>query len=365
MIESIYLKNFTVFNDLDMKLSPKINVILGENGTGKTHILKAIYTMSSLYRTDRKDTQIDERTVRETLTSKLINTMMPIDAKLWKLRKSDATREAFIKTCSHDIGNFEISFNFNSKKVSLPTSDSDTYSALDDSEKPVFIPAKEICFIVEGLKDVPTTTIVTHMQALHFDETYTDLIKKLTRPSGADVTISEKSEWILSEIKKIVRGSFVHDRSGNLVFRSFGTDFSVNVMAEGFRKLGTLCRLIENGSLIPGNGAPLLWDEPDSNLNPLLIELLAQILVELSREGLQIILATHNYHLIKWLDLLNDKNQGDEIRFHALYRNPENRLVVVNEYAEKLSMLLNNPIQESFRTIINKEIEDNLGGVGK
>ena len=357
MIESIYLKNFTVFDELEMKLSPSINVILGENGTGKSHLLKAIYTMGSLYRTDRKDTQIDESTVRETLTSKLINTMMPIDAKLWKLRKSDATREAFIKTCSHDIGNFEISFNFNSKKVSLPTSDSNTYSALDDSEKPVFIPAKEICFIVEGLKDVPTMTLVNHMQALHFDETYTDLIKKLTKPSGADLTISEKSEWVLSEIKKIVRGSFVYDRSGNLVFRSFGTDFSVNVMAEGFRKLGTLCRLIENGSLIPGNGAPLLWDEPDSNLNPLLIKLLVETLYALSEQGQQIILATHSYNLIKWFDLLFDEGKDHHVKYHTLSRdNSESKSIRIDS-TEDFNAIDPNPILDAFSEIYDTDID--------
>ena len=357
MIESIYLKNFTVFDEMEMKLSPGINVIIGENGTGKSHLLKAIYTMSSLYRTDRKDTQIDERTVRETLTSKLINTMMPIDAKLWKLRKSDATREAFIKTCSHDIGNFEISFNFNSKKVSLPIAASTIFSALEDSVKPVFIPAKEICFIVEGLKDVPTTTIVNHMQALHFDETYTDLIKKLTKPTGADVTISEKSEWVLSEIKKIVRGSFVHDRSGNLVFRSFGTDFSVNVMAEGFRKLGTLCRLIENGSLAPGSGAPLFWDEPDSNLNPLLIKLLVETLYALSEQGQQIILATHSYNLIKWFDLLFDEGKDHHVKYHTLSRdNSESKSIRIAS-TEDFNAIDPNPILDALTDMYDKEIE--------
>ena len=40
MIENIKLRNFTAFNKLDIPLSPKINIIIGENGTGKTHLLK-------------------------------------------------------------------------------------------------------------------------------------------------------------------------------------------------------------------------------------------------------------------------------------------------------------------------------------
>jgi recombinational DNA repair ATPase RecF len=43
MIERLELRNLTVFTGLTMELSPKINVIIGENGTGKTHLLKAAY----------------------------------------------------------------------------------------------------------------------------------------------------------------------------------------------------------------------------------------------------------------------------------------------------------------------------------
>ena len=43
MIDRLELKNFTSFGDLDIDFSPKINVIIGENGTGKTQLLKALY----------------------------------------------------------------------------------------------------------------------------------------------------------------------------------------------------------------------------------------------------------------------------------------------------------------------------------
>ena len=43
MIERLELRNFTAFNEVVLDLSPKVNVIIGENGTGKTHVLKAAY----------------------------------------------------------------------------------------------------------------------------------------------------------------------------------------------------------------------------------------------------------------------------------------------------------------------------------
>lgn len=46
MIAGIEIENFTAFGKLDIPLSPRINVIIGSNGTGKTHLLKAIYTLA-------------------------------------------------------------------------------------------------------------------------------------------------------------------------------------------------------------------------------------------------------------------------------------------------------------------------------
>jgi len=43
MFERIKFERFTAFEHLEITLSPGINLFLGENGTGKTHILKAAY----------------------------------------------------------------------------------------------------------------------------------------------------------------------------------------------------------------------------------------------------------------------------------------------------------------------------------
>ena len=42
-ITRIKLQNFTVFNKLDIDLSPGLNVFIGANGTGKTHLMKVAY----------------------------------------------------------------------------------------------------------------------------------------------------------------------------------------------------------------------------------------------------------------------------------------------------------------------------------
>jgi predicted ATPase len=42
-VDSLHLKQFSVFEDAELAFSPGINVFLGTNGTGKSHAMKALY----------------------------------------------------------------------------------------------------------------------------------------------------------------------------------------------------------------------------------------------------------------------------------------------------------------------------------
>ena len=46
-ITRIKLERFTAFTELDLPFSPGINVFVGANATGKTHLMKAVYVWSS------------------------------------------------------------------------------------------------------------------------------------------------------------------------------------------------------------------------------------------------------------------------------------------------------------------------------
>ena len=47
----IYLERFTAFERLELELNAGINVFLGSNGTGKTHLLKVAYAACALFMT--------------------------------------------------------------------------------------------------------------------------------------------------------------------------------------------------------------------------------------------------------------------------------------------------------------------------
>jgi predicted ATP-dependent endonuclease of OLD family len=48
MLTHLKLKNFTAFTEADFEFCEGLNVIIGENGTGKTHVLKAAYAAISM-----------------------------------------------------------------------------------------------------------------------------------------------------------------------------------------------------------------------------------------------------------------------------------------------------------------------------
>ncbi len=64
-----------------------------------------------------------------------------------------------------------------------------------------------------------------------------------------------------------------------------------HITAEGFKKLGyfsSFCRTIAS----PVSQEHCFWDEPESNVNPTLMRLIVEVLLDMSRNGQQIVLAT-------------------------------------------------------------------------
>ena len=84
------------------------------------------------------------------------------------------------------------------------------------------------------------------------------------------------------------------------------------LLAEGHAKVGaTVAPDPERKS--QAGSAVLFWDEPETNLNPKLYGVVIEVLLELQRLGVQIFLATHDYVVLKELDLR--AKEGDKVAF--------------------------------------------------
>lgn len=45
MLKSLDIKNLTVFATANLRFSPQLNIFVGENGSGKSHLLKVAYAV--------------------------------------------------------------------------------------------------------------------------------------------------------------------------------------------------------------------------------------------------------------------------------------------------------------------------------
>ncbi len=354
MITKLRLKNFTAFKELKIDFSSKVNVIIGENGTGKTHLLKAAYAVCEACKPLNAKDEVSTEDIQNALTPKLINVFKPLDDKLWKLRMSGATEPAEVET--NFVGDKRLILSFNVNSVSVQVTKNNRYERY--SYEPVFIPTKEVLSFMKGFASL------YEKYELSFDETYQDMCRLLDLPEMRRENLQPKAQWAMSEIERISGGKFVFQGGGRVTFKEGAQEYSANAMAEGFRKAGMLYRLLETGAIQPGVSGPLFWDEPEANLNPKLMELLVQILLELSRNGQQIIVATHDYMLLKWFDLLSDKGKEDHVRFHVLYRDADSGEIKIESTDEYLR-ISPNAISEAFNDLTKQQVKKTMGDLGK
>ena len=111
----------------------------------------------------------------------------------------------------------------------------------------------------------------------------------------------------LNKLRKALEGKVWYDGEEFFLGSKRGT-LEFTLLAEGLRKLGLLWLLIQNGTLT--EGSILFWDEPETNLNPKLFGPVVEILLELQRQGVQIFVSTHDYLILKQLDLQTRTTTG-------------------------------------------------------
>lgn len=366
MIESLGLTNFAKFTDLSIKLSSRINIVIGENGTGKTQLLKAAYVANAALSDELQGVDLAKRFCR---------IYRPSSDSLGKLvRHGTSVGEHAAIDAQFFGGQFlQAKFTSASKTVALTG-----VSAQPVLGEPLFLPTKEVLSLLRGIKskDANLKTI----EAI-FDSTYLDLCEKLMvkKPLKAEDLIESDPRFgaVYEKLVNTLEGRFSLTDLGESVLMSFdpgqyqvqrdkdqhalntrmqakflankGESVSANMAAEGIRKLGILQLLLQNRQLDPGRSGTLFWDEPETNMNPKLMKLLVEILLELSRNGQQIILATHDYVLLKWFDLLMDKGKEDHVRFHSLYKRNDGGIDInsTDDYRE----ISPNPISDAFRDL--------------
>ncbi|MGL5753741.1 MAG: AAA family ATPase [Paraclostridium sp.] len=331
-INKLSIENITVFEDFKLNASNGVNVIIGENGTGKTHLIKLIYGVGETSMGTEEDAVNVSNEFFRTKPSNLVRDIN-IDKEL---------KSAFIIDYGYNGSTGYFIHNNNQQDITL-----EVISETNVKEYPkyIFIPAKEMLSHSKGF------LALNNKYDMPFDKTYVDIITNAELPETKEVSPINKK--ILDIISKVIDGTVIYENDTFYILKDDKRKIEFSLEAEGLRKFGLLYKLIRNGLI--EKDTILLWDEPEANINPSLIPVLVDIFLELQREGVQVFIATHSYNLAKYFEI--KRNKTDKVLFHSLYKTENGVKSQSNEYFGELD---NNIIIKADSKLLDDVIEESL-----
>ncbi|MCL2017123.1 MAG: AAA family ATPase [Defluviitaleaceae bacterium] len=292
-IIGISIKNVLAFQqNFTADFCTGINVIIGENGVGKTTLLKALHDSEDIYE---------------------INRTKPIPSFGKEEEKSSVSLE-----CAGKI------------------------------DYQIYIPEKDILENARGLLPF----------VMKKDTAFSDIYKNVLI-SAQDIPTSEQTETQRSlgeKISNIIGGTVEWVASEGTYYTIKKTGLRVPFLREasGYKKLGYLGIQIASGQLEPGS--ILFWDEPENSLNPALASQLVDILLELSRSGVQIFIATHNEVFASYFAV--NRQNGDNVLFTSLYKDGEE---IKADTSHRFDFLTPNSLTAEPVKLYEKHLEKGLG----
>ena len=326
MIEYIEIKDFTVFDELKTDFVPGINLFIGANGTGKTHLLKLLYSILA--------SEFIDGLFKES-SGKLLRVFLPHKMSLKRLiRRGKGLKNSAL-----------VAIQNNGEKISWEINEDGihTKSGIEGLKpnKPVYIPVKEM------LANAPGFRSLYKEREVHFEDIYLDIIDKAFLPSLKNLRPDQ--EQILKILQKEMGGK-IQVQKEEFFLKQKAAEIEFTLVAEGIRKLALLWLLVSNGVL--DKGATLYWDEPETNLNPSILQTVVKILLSLEQMGIQMFIATHSYELLKEFEL---QQKDHSICFYSLYKG-EDESISINS-AKTYHQLFPNKIADEFSRIYDLEIE--------
>lgn len=306
MLNSFEIKNFGPIQQLDCRNLSNINLIIGCNGTGKTILLKALYTaIRTLEEYKRGD---EPRSASEILAGKLYWTFEV--EKIGDLVRKGADKPLSFRL---DFNNHTFLYEFG-KDTTRNIQHLENHVPQRQSNS-IFLPTKEVLSLHEIILQSREQS-----KTFGFDDTYLDLARALRQSPKGGKNYQEfaKSRKNLSDI---LDGKVGYDEKvGRWQFKKGNQKFPIGVTAEGIKKISILDTLLGNRYLDPNS--IIFIDEPEAALHPTAISKFLDIVAMLADCGIQFFMASHSYFVIKKLFLI--AQQKNDFSISIISANLEN-----------------------------------------
>lgn len=287
-IQAFELNNFGPIPQVKGEKLGKLNLIIGKNSTGKTYILKALY---SLIRTQEEAHKGDDpRLFNEVLADKLYWTFQ--NEKLGDLVTKGASK-LNASMCMNNNSQMKVELGAETTRKIHQVENTTSLRSVNS----IFLPPKEIL----SLQKIILKSALQD-RVFGFDATYVDLALALQNPTQRGKNFEGFSSS-RTQLEQMFTGKVAYNsvkeqwqyKQGNKVF-------SIHATAEGVKKIAILDTLLGNRYLTPES--VIFIDEPESALHPKAIVQLLDIIKLLADVGIQFFMATHSYFVIKKLFLI-------------------------------------------------------------
>lgn len=295
-ITKVCFKQYGMIPEFICESFSNINLVIGENGTGKTFLLKALYSATRAMEEYKRGDDI--KTINDVLAEKLRWTFQ-VD-KLGDMVTRSSSESLDFKM---ELGADHIGYHFSSSATSKVVDVNPPQKKREANS--IFIPAKEVlslCPIILKSRDVD--------KSFGFDDTYYDLAKALmaSPKRGKNYSVFANSRKMLNGV---IDGKVDYDETNGKWFykNNRNQKFSIGATSEGVKKISILDRLLSNGYL--DNQSIIFIDEVESALHPTAIFQFLDMIEKIAADmGLQFFISSHSYFVIKKLALIARKNPG-------------------------------------------------------
>lgn len=158
------------------------------------------------------------------------------------------------------------------------------------------------------------------------------------------------------QLSSVMGGQFIFDsESRTLKFKHSDVNLELSPIniASGIKSFG-LIQILTDTQVISNNKI-LIWDEPENHLHPRWQIAFAEVLVQLSKSGIPVVISTHSPYFVQGIRYFSAKHDLEKYTNYYLAEEQENHLSVVKDVTDDLNQVFSK-LAEPLSEIMNVDM---------